>query len=243
MSKTFLLPLVRAVAQWSVLPTPGADEDLDVGCVHLMEPLQCCGGQSWAADPAPTPAEDLTRSGSFPLSVVTGAHRRGRQHPPDHLRTGARHPCHDDWPSPGDSGTTNKVTGWALPGESTIRRVNADDLDARLSSWLRTRVGVIGGRRVIAVDGRTMRGARGTDDRAPHLLAASGRAGGVVVGQQRVADESNEIPTLPELLAPLDSGGALAGVDVTAHPEERRRLDHLPRRPLRAYGQGHAGRA
>mgnify|MGYP000090524107 CR=1 FL=1 len=29
----------------------------------------------------------------------------------------------------------------------------------------------------------------------------------------------------------------------TAHPEERRRLDHLPQRPLRAYGQGHAGRA
>ena len=47
-----------------------------------------------------------------------------------------------------------------------------------------------------------MRGARGTGERAPHLLAAPDQAGGVVVGQRRVSDESNEIPALPDLLAP-----------------------------------------
>jgi len=68
--------------------------------------------------------------------------------------------------------------------------VNADDLDARLSSWLRTRVGVIGGRRVIAVDGKTMRGARP----GPHLLAAPDQASGVVVGQRRCRTSPTRSP-------------------------------------------------
>jgi len=91
--------------------------------------------------------------------------------------------------------------------------VDSGGLDARLSSWMRTGVGVIGGRRVIAVDGKTMRGARGAGERAPHLLAALDQAGGVVGGQRRVADKSNEIPALRDLLAPMDLDGALITAD------------------------------
>jgi hypothetical protein len=51
----------------------------------------------------------------------------------------------------------------ALPSESTMRRtlalLDADDLDTRLAGWMATRVGHLAGRRVIAVDGKTMRGA------------------------------------------------------------------------------------
>ena len=118
---------------------------------------------------------------------------------------------------PDDLGDLDLEEGRALPSESTIRRVlervNADDLDARVSSWLRTRVGAIGGRRVIAVEDETMRGARTGDNPAPHLLAAPDQASGVVVGRRRVSDESNEIPALPELLAPLDLDGALITAD------------------------------
>ena len=118
---------------------------------------------------------------------------------------------------PADLGDLDLEEGRALPSESTIRRVlervNADDLDARVASWLRTRVGAIGGRRVIAVDGKTMRGARTGDNPAPHLLAALDQASGVVVGQRRVSDKSNEIPALPELLAPLDLDGAVVTTD------------------------------
>ena len=107
---------------------------------------------------------------------------------------------------PADPGALGLEEGRALPSESTIRRVLKDldpaGLDARLTSWLCTRTGTIAGRRVIAVDGKTMRGARTGTDPAPHLLAAPDQAGGVVVGQRRVSDESNEIPALPELLAP-----------------------------------------
>ena len=57
-----------------------------------------------------------------------------------------------------------------LPSESTIRRtlavVDADGLDRRIAAWMATRVGDLAGRRVIAVDGKTMRGARRDGARA-----------------------------------------------------------------------------
>ena len=52
------------------------------------------------------------------------------------------------------------------------------------------------------------------------------------MAQRRVADKSNEIPALPELLEPLDLDGVLITADATAHPGEHRRVDHLPGRPL-----------
>ena len=148
---------------------------------------------------------------------------------------------------PADPGALGPGAGRALPSESTIRRVLKDldpaGLDARLTSWLCTRTGTIAGRRVIAVEDETMRGARTGSNPAPHLLAAPGRAAGTALTQRRVADKSNEIPALRDLLAPLDLDGAVAGADATAHPEGHRPVDHLPRRPLPPDGQGHAGRA
>ena len=118
---------------------------------------------------------------------------------------------------PADLGALGLEAGRALPSESTIRRVLKDldpaGLDARLTSWFFTRTGAIAGRRVIAVDGKTMRGARTGDNPAPHLLAALDQASGVVVGQRRVSDKSNEIPALPDLLAPMDLDGALITAD------------------------------
>jgi len=125
---------------------------------------------------------------------------------------------------PADLGALGLEEGRALPSESTIRRVLQDldpgDLDARLTSWFFTRTGAIGGRTVIAVDGKTMRGARTGSNPAPHLLAAPGRASGVVVGQRGVSDESNEIPALPELLALTVEGALDASADL---PNARRR--------------------
>ena len=88
------------------------------------------------------------------------------------------------------------AAGQALPSESTIRRVLQDldpaDVDAHLRSWLCTRTGTINARRVIAVDGKTMRGARQGQAPAPHLLSALDHATGAVLTQQRVADKSDQ---------------------------------------------------
>ena len=118
---------------------------------------------------------------------------------------------------PADLGALGPGEGRALPSESTIGRVLKDldpaGLDARLTSWLCTRTGAIAGRRVIAVEDETMRGARTGSNPAPHLLAALDQAAGTALTQRRVADKSNEIPALPELLAPLDLDGAVVTAD------------------------------
>ncbi len=77
---------------------------------------------------------------------------------------------------------------------------------------MRTRVGVAGGRRVIAIDGKSVRGARAAGNTAPHLVAALDHHLGVVVGQVQVAAKSNEIPALRTLQAAFD----LVSVVVTA---------------------------
>ena len=81
--------------------------------------------------------------------------------------------------------------GQALPSESTIRRLLQDldpaDVDAHLTSWFYTRTGTIAGRRVIAVDGKTMRGAhQGQASSATHLLSALDQDSGTVLTQARV---------------------------------------------------------
>lgn len=94
-----------------------------------------------------------------------------------------------------------------LPSESTIRRalagMDADGLDAQLGAWMTLRVGDVAGRRVIAVDGKSMRGAV-RDGSRPHLLSVLDQHHGVVVGQQAVGEKSNEIPVLRELLATIN---------------------------------------
>ena len=86
--------------------------------------------------------------------------------------------------------------GRALLSESTIRRVLQDldptDLDTHVRSWFCTRTGTIERRRVVTVDGKTMRAARTNEDPAPHLLAALDHATSAVQTQQRVADKSNQ---------------------------------------------------
>lgn len=104
----------------------------------------------------------------------------------------------------------------ALPSESTLRRtlalLDANDLDARLAGWMATRVGHLAGRRVIAVDGKTMRGARTTAG-APHLVAAFDQTAGAVLGQLAVASKSNEIPALRDLLDSMDITDAVITAD------------------------------
>ncbi len=69
---------------------------------------------------------------------------------------------------------------------STFRRtfalVSADVLDRVLGAWLYTRAVRSGGRLVIAVDGKTVRGAKGKDGKAPHLVAALAHGIGAVLG-------------------------------------------------------------
>jgi predicted transposase YbfD/YdcC len=100
--------------------------------------------------------------------------------------------------------------------ESTFRRafalVSADVLDRVLGAWLHTRAVQAGGRLVIAVDGKAVRGAKNKTGKAPHLVAALAHGTGAVLGQVAADEKSNEIPAVRELLKAF---AGLAGAVLT----------------------------
>ena len=104
------------------------------------------------------------------------------------------------------------------PEESTFRRafalVSPDVLDRVLGAWLWTRAVRAGDRLVIAIDGKTVRGAKNKTGKAPHLVAALAHGIGAVLGQVAVDEKSNEIPAVRELLrAFADLAGAVLTID------------------------------
>lgn len=65
----------------------------------------------------------------------------------------------------------------------------------------------------IPLDGKTLRGSRGPDGTALHLVSAWATAHRLTLAQVAVADKSNEITAIPELLKLLDVQGALVSID------------------------------
>lgn len=109
------------------------------------------------------------------------------------------------------------VTG-AVPCESTIRRVlqrlDATVFDDLTGAWAQRRTSPrTGQRRVIAVDGKTLRGSDSHGEPARHLLAAVDHAHGVVLGQVEVGAKTNEIPMFATLLDRIDITGAVVTAD------------------------------
>ena len=102
-----------------------------------------------------------------------------------------------------------------VPGEATIRRVLAridgDAVDAAVGAWLADRLRPLRHRRVLAVDGKRLRGSA-RDGHQVHLLAALDHHDGAVLAQRQVDGAPGEVPAFEPLLDGLD----LAGVVVTA---------------------------
>jgi predicted transposase YbfD/YdcC len=108
------------------------------------------------------------------------------------------------------------ITGTA-PSESTIRRclqrLAPDRLDQLIGAWMWLRTATIAGQRVIAFDGKTLRGARDAAGNLVHLLAGLCQRTGTVLAQLAVGAKTNEIPLLTTL---LDTFTDITGVVITA---------------------------
>jgi len=108
------------------------------------------------------------------------------------------------------------VTGTA-PSESTIRRclqrLAPDQLDHLIGAWMWLRTSTIGGRRVIAFDGKTLRGAprRGREPDAP-----AGRAVPAHRRRARAARGRREDQRNPHLTKLLDTIPDIAAAVITA---------------------------
>jgi predicted transposase YbfD/YdcC len=104
-----------------------------------------------------------------------------------------------------------------VASESTIRRclqgLAPDDLDELIGAWMWLRTSTIGGRRVIAFDGKTLRGARDAAGNLTHLLAGLCQRTGTVLAQLAVGAKTNEIPLLTKLLDTIDITGAVITAD------------------------------
>ena len=68
-------------------------------------------------------------------------------------------------------------------------------------------------RRAVAVDGKTLRGAKGDDGRQVHLLAAMDHATRTVLAQRHVDGAPGEVPGFQPLLADLELAGAVVTAD------------------------------
>jgi predicted transposase YbfD/YdcC len=120
---------------------------------------------------------------------------------------------------------------YSVPAEATIRRtlarLDADALASTIGAWLadqerqRERGRPAARRRAVAVDGKTLRGAKGAtaDGRPVHLLACMDYASRAVLAQRQVAGAPEEVPAFAPLLAGLDLAGTVVTADaLQAHP-------------------------
>jgi predicted transposase YbfD/YdcC len=106
------------------------------------------------------------------------------------------------------------------PSLSTFRRVlrklDGQALAAAFGAWLTAQVLADLGDAsspVIALDGKTVRGARGKDGKAPHLLAAMITGARAVIAQKDIDAKTNEITQVRPLLDGTDITGALVTAD------------------------------
>jgi predicted transposase YbfD/YdcC len=105
-----------------------------------------------------------------------------------------------------------------IPSHDTFGRVFAAlDPEAFQACFLRwvQRVAHLTAGEVVAIDGKTLRRSHdhGKDKDAIHLVSAWATANRLVLGQVKVADKSNEITAIPELLQLLDLRGCLVTID------------------------------
>jgi hypothetical protein len=120
----------------------------------------------------------------------------------------------------------------SVPAEATIRRtlarLDTDALASAIGAWLadqerqRERGRPAARRRAVAVDGKTLRGAKGAtaDGRPVHLLACMDHASRAVLAQRQVAGAPEEVPAFAPLLDGLDLAGTVVTADaLQTHPE------------------------
>jgi predicted transposase YbfD/YdcC len=103
-----------------------------------------------------------------------------------------------------------------IPSHDTFNRVFAalnpkHFLDCFLS-WTQS-VREVVAQEVVALDGKALRRALNRDQSVKYMVSAWAESNGLVLGQLKVADKSNEITAVPELLRVLELSGCIVTID------------------------------
>lgn len=89
--------------------------------------------------------------------------------------------------------------------------INTEALEDTCQQWLRSVAGRV--QWVVAIDGKSVRGAREGKKHPLHIVSAWSSQNSLLLGQVRTAEKSNEITAIPELLKLLDIEGCIVTID------------------------------
>ena len=104
-----------------------------------------------------------------------------------------------------------------IPSDDTVRRffraIDTTQFQRLFVEWVRTWLSPEVAGNVVAIDGKTLRGSYDSGQSPIHLVSAFASEAGIVLGQVKTSEKSNEITAIPELLEWLDVRGAIVTID------------------------------
>ena len=109
-----------------------------------------------------------------------------------------------------------------IPSHDTINRIfrilDPKKFEQAFRTWISGVVGVL--RENIAIDGKALRGVLAAKGSPVHMVSAFATNLGLVIGQEKVAEKSNEIIAIPKLLETLALKGCLVSIDAMGTQRE-----------------------
>jgi predicted transposase YbfD/YdcC len=106
---------------------------------------------------------------------------------------------------------------YGVPSDDTVRRffraTDTSQFQRLFVEWIRVWLSPEAAGKVVAIDGKTLRGSHDGGQSSIHLVSAFASEARSVLGQVRTREKANEITAIPELLAWLDVRGAIVTID------------------------------
>ena len=103
-----------------------------------------------------------------------------------------------------------------IPSHDTFNRVFAaldpEEMERGFADWVSSIARLTAGE-VVAIDGKALCGTREGGKKIVHMVSAWAEGNGLVLGQRRVDEKSNEITAIPKLLNALELAGTVVTID------------------------------
>lgn len=98
--------------------------------------------------------------------------------------------------------------------ERVFARIDPDEFKNAFMNWVAAIEELTKGE-IVSIDGKTLRRShdRGNGKSAIHMVSAWACSNGIVLGQRKTDDKSNEITAIPELLKMLEIEGCIVTID------------------------------